>query len=243
MLTLLFKEFRSFFNSISGYLIISIFLLATGLFIWIFPGNTNVLDGAYANLDTLFDMAPWIYLFLIPALCMRLFTDEKKSGTIELLLTRPISDFKIVLSKFLAALLIVVFSLLFCLTYYISIYYLGKPVGSIDVGAFWGSFLGLFFLAIGYLSIAVFAGSLTDNQIVAFLLSMVLCFSFYIGFDYLSELLVFQTIQTEIITIGISEHYRSLSRGVIDSRDVSYFISLALIFLFATRTVLQSRKW
>jgi len=218
-------------------------LLATGLFIWIFPGNTNVLDGAYANLDTLFDMAPWIYLFLIPALCMRLFTDEKKSGTIELLLTRPISDFKIVLSKFLAALLIVVFSLLFCLTYYISIYYLGKPVGSIDVGAFWGSFLGLFFLAIGYLSIAVFAGSLTDNQIVAFLLSMVLCFSFYIGFDYLSELLVFQTIQTEIITIGISEHYRSLSRGVIDSRDVSYFISLALIFLFATRTVLQSRKW
>jgi len=243
MLTLLFKEFRSFFNSISGYLIISIFLLATGLFIWIFPGNTNVLDGAYANLDTLFDMAPWIYLFLIPALCMRLFTDEKKSGTIELLLTRPISDFKIVLSKFLAALLLVVFSLLFCLTYYISIYYLGKPVGSIDVGAFWGSFLGLFFLAIGYLSIAVFAGSLTDNQIVAFLLSMVLCFSFYMGFDYLSDLLVFQTIQTEIITIGISEHYRSLSRGVIDSRDVSYFISLALIFLFATRTVLQSRKW
>lgn len=243
MLTLLFKEFRSFFNSISGYLIISIFLLATGLFIWIFPGNTNVLDGAYANLDSLFDMAPWIYLFLIPALCMRLFTDEKKSGTIELLLTRPISDFKIVLSKFLAALLLVVFSLLFCLTYYISIYYLGKPVGSIDVGAFWGSFLGLFFLAIGYLSIAVFAGSLTDNQIVAFLLSMVLCFSFYIGFDYLSELLVFQTIQTEIITIGISEHYRSLSRGVIDSRDVSYFISLALIFVFATRTVLQSRKW
>ena len=243
MLTLLFKEFRSFFNSISGYLIISIFLLATGLFIWIFPGNTNVLDGAYANLDTLFDMAPWIYLFLIPALCMRLFTDEKKSGTIELLLTRPISDFKIVLSKFLAALLLVVFSLLFCLTYYISIYYLGKPVGSIDVGAFWGSFLGLFFLAIGYLSIAVFAGSLTDNQIVAFLLSMVLCFSFYMGFDYLSDLLVFQTIQTEIITLGISEHYRSLSRGVIDSRDVSYFISLALIFLFATRTVLQSRKW
>jgi len=243
MLTLLFKEFRSFFNSISGYLIISIFLLATGLFIWIFPGNTNVLDGAYASLDTLFDMAPWIYLFLIPALCMRLFTDEKKSGTIELLLTRPISDFKIVLSKFLAALLLVVFSLLFCLTYYISIYYLGKPVGSIDVGAFWGSFLGLFFLAIGYLSIAVFAGSLTDNQIVAFLLSMVLCFCFYMGFDYLSDLLVFQTIQTEIITIGISEHYRSLSRGVIDSRDVSYFISLALIFLFATRTVLQSRKW
>ncbi len=243
MFTLLLKEFRSFFNSISGYLIISIFLLATGLFIWVFPGNTNVLDGAYANLDVLFDMGPWIYLFLIPALCMRLFTDEKKSGTIELLLTRPISDFKIVLSKFFAALLLLVFSLLFCLIYYLSIYYLGNPVGSIDVGAFWGSFLGLFFLAIGYVSIAVFAGSLTDNQIIAFLLSLVLCFCFYLGFDYLADLLVFQSIQSDLISMGINEHYRSLSRGVIDSRDVSYFIGLSLIFLFATRTVLQSRKW
>jgi len=243
MLTLLLKEFRSFFNSISGYLIISIFLLATGLFIWVFPGNTNVLDGGYANLDTLFDMAPWIYLFLIPALCMRLFTDEKKSGTIELLLTRPISDFRIVLSKFFAALLLVTFSLLLCLVYYLSVYYLGKPVGNIDIGAFWGSYLGLFFLAVGYVSIAVFAGSLTDNQIIAFLLSLVLCFSFYMGFDYLSELLIFQNLQTEIINIGIREHYHSLSRGVVDSRDVSYFLGLSLIFLFATRTVLQSGKW
>ncbi len=243
MFTLLLKEFRSFFSSISGYLIISIFLLATGLFIWVFPGNTNVLDGGYANLDTLFDMAPWIYLFLIPALCMRLFTDERKSGTIELLFTRPISDFKIVLSKFFAALLLVIFSLLFCLIYYLSVYYLGKPVGSIDVGAFWGSFLGLFFLAIGYVSLAVFAGSLTDNQIIAFLLSLVLCFSFYMGFDYLSDLMLFQGLQTEVINLGINEHYRSLSRGVVDSRDVSYFICLSLCFLFATRTVLQSRKW
>ncbi|RZT96692.1 protein involved in gliding motility GldF [Ancylomarina subtilis] len=243
MFTLLLKEFRSFFSSISGYLIISIFLLATGLFIWVFPGNTNVLDGGYANLDTLFDMAPWIYLFLIPALCMRLFTDERKSGTIELLFTRPISDFKIVLSKFFAALLLVIFSLLFCLIYYLSVYYLGEPVGSIDVGAFWGSFLGLFFLAIGYVSLAVFAGSLTDNQIIAFLLSLVLCFSFYMGFDYLSDLMLFQGLQTEVINLGINEHYRSLSRGVVDSRDVSYFISLSLCFLFATRTVLQSRKW
>jgi len=243
MFTLLSKEFRSFFNSISGYLIISIFLLATGLFVWVFPGNTNVLDGGYANLDTLFDMAPWVYLFLIPALCMRLFTDEKKSGTIELLLTRPISDFKIVLSKFFAALLLVIFSLLFCLIYFLSVYYLGKPTGSIDVGAFWGSFLGLFFLAVGYVSLAVFAGSLTDNQIIAFLLSLVLCFSFYMGFDYLSELLMFQGLQSEIINMGINEHYRSLSRGVIDSRDVSYFIGLSLCFLFATRTVLQSRRW
>jgi len=174
---------------------------------------------------------------------MRLFTDEKKSGTIELLFTRPISDFKIVLSKFFAALLLVIFTLFFCLIYYLSVYYLGKPVGSIDVGAFWGSFLGLFFLAVGYVSLAVFAGSLTDNQIIAFLLSLVLCFGFYMGFDYLSELLVFQGFQTEIINMGINEHYHSLSRGVIDSRDVSYFVGLSLCFLFATRTVLQSRKW
>ncbi len=243
MFTLLLKEFRSFFNSISGYLIISIFLVATGLFIWVFPGTNNVLDGAYANLDGLFEMAPWIYLFLIPALCMRLFTDEKRTGTIELLLTRPIKDFNIVLAKFFSALLLVVFSLLFCLIYYLSVYYLGNPVGSIDVGAFWGSFLGLFFLAIAYVSLAVFASSLTDNQIIAFLLSLVLCYVFYIGFDYLSELSFFQNFQTEVINIGISEHYRSLSRGVVDSRDVSYFFALALIFLFGTRAVLQSRKW
>jgi ABC-2 type transport system permease protein len=243
MRSLLSKEIRTFFSSISGYLILSIFLIATGLFVWVFPGNSNPLDTAYANLDVLFEMAPWIYLFLIPAVCMRLFAEEKKQGTIELLLTRPISDMGIVLAKYFAGLAVVGFSLLFCLVYYFSIYYLGNPVGSVDSGAFWGSFIGLFFLAGIYVSIGVFASSLTSNQIVAFLLALILCFVFYIGFDYIGEVASLELLQGFFISMGINEHYRSISRGIVDSRDLLYFIGVIVAFLLLTRTVLKSRKW
>jgi len=194
-------------------------------------------------LDVLFEMAPWIYLFLIPAVCMRLFAEEKKQGTIELLMIRPISEMGIVLAKYFAGLLVVVFSLLFCLVYYISIYYLGNPVGSIDSGAFFGSFIGLFLLAGVYVSIGVFASSITDNQIIAFLLASVCCFVFYIGFDYLSEMSSMQAMQSMLISMGINEHYRSISRGIVDSRDLLYFIGVIAAFLMITRTVLKSRKW
>lgn len=243
MLPLLRKEIRTFFSSLTGYFILSIFLISTGLFVWVFPGNSNPLETGYANLDVLFEMAPWIYLFLIPAVCMRLFAEERKQGTIELLLTRPISDMGIVLAKYLAGLLVVVFSLLFCLVYYYSIYYLGNPVGSVDSGAFWGSFIGLFLLAAVYVSIGVFASSITDNQIVAFLLALISCFFFYIGFDYLGDLSSLKSVQSFIISMGINEHYRSISRGIIDSRDLLYFFGVIISFLLITRTVLQSRKW
>ena len=243
MLPLLSKEIRTFFSSISGYLILSIFLIATGLFVWVFPGNSNPLDSGYANLDVLFEMAPWIYLFLIPAVCMRFFAEEKKQGTIELLMTRPISDMGVVLAKYFAGLAVVTFSLLFCLVYYFSIYYLGSPAGSIDSGAFWGSFIGLFLLAGVYVSIGVFASSLTDNQIVAFLLALVFCFIFFIGFDYIGEINSMQYLQNLIVSMGINEHYRSISRGIVDSRDLLYFIGIITAFLLLTRTVLKSRKW
>ncbi|MCT4604142.1 MAG: gliding motility-associated ABC transporter permease subunit GldF [Marinifilum sp.] len=243
MLALLTKEFRSFFSSLTGYLILSVFLIATGLFVWVFPGSTNPLDTGYANLDVLFEMSPWIYLFLIPAVSMRLFADEKKQGTIELVYTRPLKETEIVLAKYFAALLVIVVSLLFCLIYYISIYYLGNPVGSIDSGAFWGSFIGLFFLAAVYVAIGVFSSSITDNQIVAFLLALVLCFLFYAGFDYLADLTIFRNMQSDIYNLGIQEHYKSISRGVIDSRDLVYFTGVIVAFLLITRTVLKSRKW
>ncbi|WP_101260000.1 gliding motility-associated ABC transporter permease subunit GldF [Labilibaculum filiforme] len=243
MLPLLSKEIRTFFSSISGYLILSIFLIATGLFVWVFPGNSNPLDSGDANLNVLFEMAPWIYLFLIPAVCMRFFAEEKKQGTIELLMTRPISDMGIVLAKYFAGLTIVVFSLLFCLVYYYSVYYLGNPIGNIDSGAFWGSFIGLFLLAGVYVSIGVFASSLTENQIVAFLLALVFCFIFYIGFDYLGEFASLQSLQNSIISMGINQHYRSISRGIVDSRDLLYFIGVIMGFLLLTQTVLKSRKW
>lgn len=243
MLPLLIKEIRTFFSSLTGYLIISIFLITTGLFVWVFPGDSNPLDTGYANLDVLFEIAPWIYLFLIPSVCMRLFADERKQGTIELLFTRPISDMGIVLAKYFAALFVVAISLVFCLVYYFSIFQLGSPVGSIDSGAFWGSFIGLFLLAGVYASIGVFASSITDNQIIAFLLALAFCFAFYIGFDYVGQMSSLQSIQSFIFSLGINEHYRSISRGIVDSRDLLYFIGISLAFLLGTKTVLQSRNW
>lgn len=243
MLPLLIKEFRTFFSSLTGYLILSVFLIATGLFVWVFPGSSNPLDSAYANLNVLFEIAPWIYLFLIPAVCMRSFADEKKQGTIELVYTRPISETGIILAKYFAALLVVVVSLLFCLVYYFSIYNLGSPVGSIDSAAFWGSFIGLFLLAGVYVAIGVFCSSITENQIVAFLFALALSFLLFTGFDYLAELNYFQNMQTTIYSLGINEHYRSLSKGVVDSRDVIYFAGVIVAFLMITKTVLKSRKW
>ncbi len=243
MYTLLKKEMSSFFSSITGYVVIIVFLLINSMFIWIFPGSNNVLDSGYASLDALFVISPWIFLFLVPAITMRMFTDEKKSGTIETLFTRPITDLKIVSAKSLAAFILVLFSLLPTLIYFFSVYKLGNPVGSIDIGGTWGSYIGLFFLAAIYISIGIFASSITDNQIVAFIIGMFLCFIMFMGFDYLSELAVFSKIDNSIINLGINEHYKSLSRGVVDSRDILYFISVAVIFTLLTKLVLQSRKW
>ncbi|MBN1986866.1 MAG: ABC transporter permease subunit, partial [Prolixibacteraceae bacterium] len=168
MYSLFRKEIKTFLGSLIGYLAVLVFLLVTGLFLWVFPGVYNIPDSGYATLEPLFSLAPWLYLFLVPAITMRFFADEKRSGTIEILLTHPISDFKLVLAKFLAGMVLVVFSLLPTLLYFLSVFLLGEPLGSIDVGATWGSFIGLFLLAAIYVAIGVFASSLTDNQIVSF---------------------------------------------------------------------------
>ena len=174
MFVLFKKEIGSFFSSITGYIVIIVFLLINSMFMWIFPGEFNIMDSGYANLDSLFIISPWVFLFLVPAITMRLFSDEKKSGTIELLLTRPLSDFTIVFAKFLTGLFLVLFSLLPTVIYYITIYYLGNPVGNLDSGGILGSYLGLFFLAGIYVSIGLLASSFTENQIVAFIILLVL---------------------------------------------------------------------
>ena len=243
MFTLLKKELRGFFSSITGYIVIIVFLVANSLFMWIFPGDFSVLDAGYANLDPLFILAPWIFLFLVPAVTMRLFADEKKSGTIELLLTRPLTDLKIISAKYLAGLLLVLFSLIPTLIYFVSIYMLGNPVGSIDTGGTWGSYIGLFFLAAVYVAIGVFSSSLTENQIISFIIAVVLSFIFFIGFESLSGLAAFQSIQGIIVNLGINEHYISMSRGVIDTRDMVYFLGVITGFIFLTKLVLESRKW
>jgi ABC-2 type transport system permease protein len=210
---------------------------------WVFPGEMNILDAGYANIDTLFVIAPWVFMFLVPAITMRSFADERKSGTIELLLTRPLSDIQIVLAKYLAGITLVLLSLIPTLVYYMSVHLLGNPIGNIDTGGMWGSYIGLFFLSSGFVAIGVFASSITENQIISFIVAVFLCFFFYLGFDSISNLALFGKVDALIIQLGIQEHYISMSRGVIDTRDVVYFLSLAAFFILLTKTVLESRKW
>ena len=242
MFSLLKKEISSFFGSFTGYVVVFVFLLATSLFLWVFPGNFNIPDGGYASLDGLFSLAPWVYLFLVPAITMRLFAEEKRMGTMEVLLTRPLSVFQIVLAKFLAGLMLVSISLLPTLFYFYSVYALGNPVGCIDTGGTWGAYIGLFFLAAIYVSIGLLASSLTDNQIFAFILAMVLSFLAYLGFDLVGAMQLPSAVQQLIIGFGINEHYQSVSRGVVDSRDLIYFLAAIFIFLFLTSRIIHFHK-
>jgi ABC-2 type transport system permease protein len=243
MFSLFRIEINRFFSSITGYVVILVFLLVNSLYMWIFPGELNILDAGYATMDTLFIISPWVFLFLIPAITMKMFADEKKAGTMDLLLTRPLTDMQIVLAKYLASLLLAVFSLLPCLIYFLSVYLLGSPPGNIDTGATWGSFTGLLLLAAAYTGIGIFSSSLTDNMIVAFIISVSVSFLFFIGFDYLGYINVFGRTGTFILSLGINEHYKSVSRGVIYLKDIIYFVSLISVFLLFTKTVLSKRHW
>ncbi|MEP7170884.1 MAG: ABC transporter permease subunit, partial [Bacteroidota bacterium] len=193
--------------------------------------------------DSLFIITPWVYMFLIPAITMRLFAEEKKSGTIELLLTRPLTELQVILAKYFAGVLLVFFSLLPTLVYYICIHNLALPAGNIDSGAIWGSYLGLLFLGAGFTAIGLFASSLTDNQVIAFVIALFFCFICYIGFNSISQFISGALLSNIIYNLGINAHYTSMSRGVIDTRDVIYFISIIAFFVMCTRVVLESWKW
>lgn len=243
MLTLFKKEIRGFLGSLIGYIVIAVFLTTIGLFMWVFPGETNVLDNNYATINSLFFIAPWVFMFLIPAITMRLFAEESRTGTMELLLTKPLTDFQIVFAKYLAGFTLVLFALLPTLVYYYSVYNLGNPTGNIDKGGMWGSYIGLLFLGGVFVSIGLFSSAITKNQIISFIVAVFLSFFWYVGFESISSLELFGSIDNLILKLGINEHYISMSRGVIDTRDVVYFVSLTLIFLLFTKTVLSSRKW
>ncbi len=242
MFTLFQKEINAFFSSLTGYVVIIVFLVTNALFMWVFKGNMNVLDSGYANLDTLFIMAPWIFLFLVPAITMRVFAEEKRSGTLELLLSQPISEMKIVLAKYLAAVSLILFSLLPTLVFYFSVHRLGSPQGNLDSGGIAGSYMGLFFLAGVYAAVGIFSSAITGNQIVSFILAVIVSFFLYTGFDLLTSTDLFGNMDTFLLKLGINEHYRSISRGVVDTRDLIYFLSLIGVFLFGSNIVLQSRK-
>ena len=242
MLTIFKKELYSYFSSLVAYITIGIFLIVLGLFLWVFP-DTSIIEYGYAGLDSLFSTVPYLFMFLIPAITMKSLAEEKKEGTFELLATRPLTDWQIVLGKFLAALVLVLFSLIPTLIYYYSVYKLGVVEGNIDSGAVIGSYIGLFLLGGAFTAIGIFSSSLTKNQIIAFAIAVFLCFFAFSGFDSASQILSLQKFDNILINIGINEHYQSISRGVLDSRDLIYFLSFIAIFLLITKTILGGRKW
>ena len=234
MFSIFRKEFRSFLSNATGYVVISIFLLLNGLFLWVIPGEFNILDSGYANLDGLFYLSPWLFLFLCPALTMRLLAEEKQSGTWELLSTKPLSKWAIILGKYMAGWMLVIVALLPVLLYYFIVSYLAEPVGNIDSGAFWGSFTGLILLAAVYVAIGIFSSSLSNNQLVSFVTAVVISFFMLYGFELIGSFFNSGKLIYILENCGIQSHYKSISRGVIDSRDLIYLLIVIYIFLFFT---------
>ena len=237
------KEIQQFFSSLIGYIAIIVFLLVLGLFMFIFP-DTSILEFGYATLDSFFTIAPYIFIFLIPAITMRSFAEEINTGTIELLSTRPVTELQIILGKYFAAVTLVFIAIIPTFVYFFTLYMLASPVGNVDVGGILGSYFGLFFLGAVFVAIGIFCSSITSNQIVAFIVGVFLCFFLYLAFGYMSQ---FATIIGKadylIESLGLSAHYDAMGKGVIDTRDVVYFVSMIAAFILFTRTALSSRRW
>ena len=240
MIRIFYKEFNGFLHSLIGYLVIGVFLTTMGLLTWVFP-ETSVLDYGYADLDTLFSMGPYVFIFLIPAITMKSFAEEKKLGTLELLLTKPLTDWDIVLGKYLAAFTLVLVALVPTLIYYFSVSQLGNPVGNIDTAAVIGSYIGLALLAAVFCAIGLLTSTFSTNQIVSFIVASFFCFLFYIGFDSISSFAGNSALM--IKQVGILYHYESLSKGLIDSRDLIYIGTLTFLLLVSTKVVVGSRLW
>ena len=243
MKALYLKEIRGFLGSIIGYAVIGIFLVLNSLFLWFFSFGTNILEGGTADLVSYFSIAPIIFIILIPAITMRSFSEEKRTGTIELLYTRPITDLQIILAKYFAGLTLVIISVLPTIIYYISIHFLGEPIGNIDDGVAISSYIGLILVGGVFVSIGIFVSSLTDNQIVALLLAVFFTWFIYLGFDILASYSQFGGADYFVRNLGVMEHFTSIQKGVLVFSDLIYFISCIIIFILGTKLVLQSRKW
>tara|TARA_B100000795_G_scaffold108624_1_gene80208 strand:- start:8174 stop:8893 length:720 start_codon:yes stop_codon:yes gene_type:complete len=231
MIAIIKKEINTFFSSAIGYLVIALFLIINGLFLWVFKGSFNILDSGFAALDPFFELCPWVLLFLIPAVTMRAFSEEIKTGTLEILFTKPISIPEIVLGKYFGAIALICIALAPTLLYISTISSLSNPAGNFDLGSTIGSYVGLLFLIAGFTAIGIFSSSLSSNQIVAFIVAILVSFIFYYGFDALSQL---QTNLSFMAVFGFKGHFESIARGVIDTRDIIYFLSISFLFLGAT---------
>lgn len=242
VLNVFVKEFRGFFNTPAGYIVLSIFFIGAGVLLWVFPGEYNVLSGGYADINGFFALAPWLFLFLCPAVTMRAIAEERQIGTLELLATKPISKMRLVFGKFLAAWAVIAVALLPAVLWFGSVYVMAEPMGNVDSGAFWGSFIGLLLLAAVYCAVGLFGSSLAGSQVTAFVVSALICFALFYGFELLASLFSDGTLTLYVKNLGVHTHYKSMSRGMLDSRDVLYMISVTLIFLIAAKMVLARRK-
>lgn len=242
MITLYKKEISIFFSTIIGYLIIGLFLLISSLILWHEISEINILDNAYASMDSFFSIAPLIFLLFIPSVSMRVFSEEFNTGTIETLITKPISSFEIVTAKFFAVLSLVIIAILPTITYVISIYFLGETTGNLDLAAVVGSYIGLLLLSSIFASISVYASSLSSNQIVAFILAMIMSSFFFFGFDILSQVPFLQIVDLTLQKIGISYHYNMMSKGLLKVSDLVYFMSVSLLFIKLTEVVIKNKN-
>lgn len=242
MLAIFKKEFNSFFSSAVGYLIIGFFLLLNGFFLWVFQGPYNVLDYGFANLSQFFLFTPWIFLLIIPAITMKSFSEEKKTGTLELLFIKPVGKLHLIGGKFLAAFVLVILALFPTLLYVYTISNLGMTAGNYDFGLVLGSYLGLVLLVMGYTAIGIFCSAITANQIVAFLLSLLLCFLFYYGFEALASANYGNNTTDFIKNIGMKYHFDGIALGVLKLQNILYFISLTILFLYLANVQLNYSK-
>lgn len=242
MFTIFIKEVNYFLNTLIAYVVISVFLTAIGLLMWVFP-ETSVLTYGYADMETLFAFGPYVFMFLIPAITMRMFAEEAKTGTLELLFTRPLTDWQIIIGKYLSAYFLVIFALIPTLLYYYTIYQLGSPVGNIDTSSVIGSYVGLSLLGGVFTAIGVFSSAITSNQIIAFIVSVFICFILYAGLSSLSSMNIWGDMASTIEQLSISYHYNAMSKGLLDSRNLLYFFSIGMTMLLLTKLTVGSRKW
>lgn len=236
------KEVNSFLNSLIAYLVMAVFLVTMGLLVWVFP-DTSIFEYGYADLGIFFNLAPYVFMFLIPAITMRAFAEESKTGTLELLLTKPIDEMRLLLGKYFAEIVLVIVTLIPTLVYYFSLSYISNPSGNVDTAGIMGAYVGLIFLASAYTAIGIFASSLSENQIVSFIIAVFVSFIFFMGFSSIADLQLLNDWGVQIEKLGMLAHYDALGKGVIDLRDVIYFLSVTAVFLSATFWILKMKKW
>lgn len=242
MIAIFLKEFNGFLNSLIAYIVIGVFLTAMGLLMWIFP-ESSILEYGYADMGTLFNLGPYVFMFLIPAITMRFLAEEKRTGTIELLFTKPISHGSIIVGKFLAGWALVFFALLPTLFYFYSVYQLGNPIGNLDISGTVGSYIGLLLIGGVFVSIGLLASSLTDNQVIAFVVAVFLSFVLYSGLDAAAAINVWGSASLWLRQSGLIFHYTAISRGLIDLYDLSYFLGVMVLLMLITKLKLDARRW